>query len=744
MKRLLALRTSVITLTILIVLASSAPLYSQGPTPPGITELQQDTGGDVNVTWNPVNGTPSFVRGQIPVSKLGLAATPDSSAIAYAVVNRYAKVFGVAQSSQELRLDKTDVDALGMTHLMLHQVYQGVEVYDSLIKVHLSADQHTVTAISSAFIPNIHLTSVQPLLSVEVALSIAGKAMPKGTLVGQPKLVIYTGATRALGESARLAWLVELRDDALPAHNVYVLDAIAGGILDVLERLYDQTQFAVPSSIPAVRTSQSAPSSSVCNSQSHNGLQNCGDSPPLAGAITPYQGDTHVAVPGPLPSNAASLNRLVFTAANTYTLPGTLVRTEGQVPTDDQDADNAYAFAGDTFNYYLNTHGRNSYDDNGAPITSTVHYGTNYQQAFWNGQQMVYGDGFVVNDVVGHELTHAVTERTAQLEYRWQSGALNESISDVFGAMIDRDDWLIGEDLPAAVLAGRDAVRDMSNPSRLGQPDNTQNWVQTCTDNEGVHSNSGITNKAYYNIATAIGKDLAERIFYRVLTVYLQPTSGLEDARAASLQATWDLSNTLSYTASYSDVVASLTDGFNAVGIDGSWNPPANSCTCAATTALADTTIYPNPMTALAVATALYRARDQLLDSTPVGQHYRTLYEQQTGRISLLLLQDPKLRTMGGTILQEVAPELNALMDGNGAGQIVTNGIVSEVRSFLLQLAEQDRSNGGGALARIIEQEMSLTDWDRLVGMSFDEAWAYLNTHVTVKPNILYLPTILK
>jgi Zn-dependent metalloprotease len=168
--------------------------------------------------------------------------------------------------------------------------------------------------------------------------------------------------------------------------------------------------------------------------------------------------------------------------------------------------------------------------------------------------------------VTAHELTHAVTERTANLEYRWQSGALNESFSDIFGAMVDRDDWLMGEDLPIG------AIRDLDNPGAFGQPGNASGWVQTCGDNEGVHTNSGIPSKAFVNVASSIGKGDAERIFYRALTVYLQPQSTLEDARAAALQAAEDLFGV------GSTQLQAVNTGFGAVGLNGSFQPPVNNC----------------------------------------------------------------------------------------------------------------------------------------------------------------------
>ena len=208
----------------------------------------------------------------------------------------------------------------------------------------------------------------------------------------------------------------------------------------------------------------------------------------------------------------------------------------------------AHAYAEDVYDYYLNTHNRNSFDNNGATIRSTVHYGSNYNNAFWNGSQMVYGDGdgstfrslSGANDVVAHEITHAVTERTAGLQYQYQSGALNESFSDVFGYFLDPGDYLMGEDVYTPGVSG-DALRSLSNPAKYGQPEHMNSYVNTSSDNGGVHTNSGIPNKAAYNTIRSIGKTKAEKIYYRALTVYLTPTSDFSYARACLVQSAADL-----------------------------------------------------------------------------------------------------------------------------------------------------------------------------------------------------------
>lgn len=413
--------------------------------------------------------------------------------------------------------------------------------------------------------------------------------------------------------------------------------------------------------------------------------------------------------------------RETYNADHTKTIPGRMVRREGQGAVNDRDVDQAHDFAGTTYDYFKNTHGRTSYDNLGAPLLSTAHYDQNYNNAFWNGTQMVYGDGFAVLDVVAHELTHALTENTANLEYIWQSGAMNESFSDIFGAMIDRGDWVLGEDLPPDALGGRDGIRDLANPGRFGQPAHTQDWVYTCTDEQGVHTNSGIFNKAYYNIATALGKSKAELIFYRALSVYLKPKSSLEDGRAAAIQSAVDL-----YGAQSSEKSA-VEKGFNDVGLDGKWNPQSNDCGgCAATTAANYTGVFTQAVDTLRTVTTLYRVRDELLAQTPEGRRLTDLYSEHSPQINRLLLHDAGLRSRGATLLRLTQPELARLADGEETG-LITENLVSEVQLFLHELASVAEKNEVYELSSTINREMKRINWALLVGMSYEDAWAYLN-----------------
>uniref|UniRef100_UPI0034DAC314 M4 family metallopeptidase n=1 Tax=Streptomyces adonidis TaxID=3231367 RepID=UPI0034DAC314 len=238
--------------------------------------------------------------------------------------------------------------------------------------------------------------------------------------------------------------------------------------------------------------------------------------------------------------------RSIYDAEHRQDLPGTLVRSEGSDPGQDATVNRAYAGLGATFDLFLKVYGRNSINGEGLPLDATVHFDEDYGNAFWNGEQMVFGDGdgeifldFTLPiDVIGHELTHGVTQYTANLTYFGQPGALNESMSDVFGSLIkqhslgqtaDQADWLIGAGLLAPRVTGV-ALRSMKAPGTaydddlLGkdpQPATMDDYVRTGRDNGGVHINSGIPNHAFYLLATELGGHAWERagqIWYDVLT----------------------------------------------------------------------------------------------------------------------------------------------------------------------------------------------------------------------------------
>ncbi len=242
--------------------------------------------------------------------------------------------------------------------------------------------------------------------------------------------------------------------------------------------------------------------------------------------------------PGPHAESA----RHVYDCRGGTDLRGTEVRKEGDRSTKDIVVDHAYDYSGIVRDYFKNVLLRNSIDNKGLDLVLNVHYGHNFMNAFWDGDEMVFGDGdgdifisFTNSlDVIGHELTHGVTQFTNGLEYEGQSGALNEHISDVFGIAIKQNylgqtahdaDWLIGADIMGPKLKGQ-ALRSMKAPGTaydnklMGkdiQPDHMKNYYQGADDNQGVHINSGIPNKVFYLVSMEIGTDKAAFIWYNAI-----------------------------------------------------------------------------------------------------------------------------------------------------------------------------------------------------------------------------------
>ena len=264
----------------------------------------------------------------------------------------------------------------------------------------------------------------------------------------------------------------------------------------------------------------------------------------------------------------------------------------------------AHFGAEQTHKYFQGNHGRNSYNNAGAIIKSYVSYSSNFVNAFWDGQRMTYGDGDGVNygplvsvDIVGHEIAHGVTEYSANLVYSYQSGALNESFSDIFGESIEKyasgsNDWLMGDQIGAGGSGG--ALRSMSNPNVYGDPDTYlgTNWYSGSGDNGGVHYNSGVQNKWFYILTvgesgtndngssynvSGIGMDKAGAIAYRNLSVYLGSNSQYSDARAGAIQSAIDL-----YGAGSAEEIAT-TNAWYAVGVGAAYGAPSSYCNSAST-----------------------------------------------------------------------------------------------------------------------------------------------------------------
>ncbi|HLF52486.1 M4 family metallopeptidase [Flavobacterium sp.] len=291
----------------------------------------------------------------------------------------------------------------------------------------------------------------------------------------------------------------------------------------------------------------------------------------------------------------------------------------------DNGALDAHWGAEKTYDYFSSVHGRNSFDNAGAAIKSYVHYSTNYDNAYWNGSVMTYGDGsgtyfdiLTSIDVAGHEIGHAVCTKTANLAYQNESGAMNEAFSDIWGACIEyfaaptKSRWLIGEDIERR--AGHLALRSMSNPKSEGQPDTYGGsyWVsqvrcrpRSANDYCGVHTNSGVLNHWFYILTegktgtndkgssysiTGIGIDKAARITYRLETIYLSANSTYANARTFGIQAATDL-----YGAGSPEVIAT-TNAFYAVGVGAAYSAGARMSNDKSAEKINNTfKLYPNP-----------------------------------------------------------------------------------------------------------------------------------------------------
>jgi Zn-dependent metalloprotease len=261
-------------------------------------------------------------------------------------------------------------------------------------------------------------------------------------------------------------------------------------------------------------------------------------------------------------------SREVYDGRHKVALPGELVRSEGDPPVKDEMVNQVYALTGKVFDFYLDVFNRNSIDNQGMTIISTVHHRRKFNNAFWNGSQMVFGDGdgilftsFADLSIIGHELSHGVVQYSGGLMYKDQSGALNESFADVFGVMteqyankqtVSEASWLVGEHLFGPDVEGV-ALRSLKAPGLaydddiLGkdpQPFHMDLYVNTSSDYGGVHINSGIPNHAFYLLAQYLGGyswEKAGQIWYQTMQRLKNPMATFADWADMTVQTAWDL-----------------------------------------------------------------------------------------------------------------------------------------------------------------------------------------------------------
>ncbi|WP_246861116.1 M4 family metallopeptidase [Bacillus sp. REN3] len=503
------------------------------------------------------SGTPQFAAGKLTAPS---AKSAKEIVLDYLKSSKPKYKLGENESFTVLSVDP---DTLGGEVVRLQQFYEGIPVWGSTqaAKVDESGVLKVFTGTVTTNLNSKLLKKAEKKKSKQQAINLAEADLgfqPVYEKEPAAEVIVYPAADKAV-----FAYHVTLNFlSPEPGNYHYFIDAGTGEIINKFNAIHT--------------AGKTGPSLTGTNA---------------VGAGTGVLGDTKTL--NTLLSNGAyylqdnTRGSGVFTydAQNRQRIPGTLWMDADNLLNAKYDgaAVDAHYYAGLTYDFYKNTFNRNSYDNKGAALKSTVHYGRSYNNAFWNGQQMVYGDGDGTTfiplsgglDVVAHELTHAVTDFSSDLVYQYESGALNEAVSDIFGTLAEfhdnnNPDFEIGEDIYTPNKAG-DALRSMSDPTKYGDPDHYSKRYTGTSDNGGVHTNSGIINKAayllseggtHYGVAVSgIGTDKMGAIFYRANTVYFTSSTNFSQARAGLVQAAKDL-----YGSSSAEVT-SVNKAFDAVGI---------------------------------------------------------------------------------------------------------------------------------------------------------------------------------
>lgn len=507
-----------------------------------------------------------------------------------------APIMGITNTDEEMLLVNEDTDELGMHHVKYQQVYNQIPIYGAEVILHGKAG--SINMLMGRYEPTPILDTKPTLTLADAKLTVANHvgeiSLPKNDIFNlfdidplTTRLVIYKG--KLAYHSTTYKNLVDRREIFTDAHT--------GSIINEYK--------------------------SFCKFHNHNSentTHNCNHTP-VASPTSPTK--TNAAPWGDETTTATDLLGISRTI-HTYEQGGTYYmmdiskpdmfnnssnlpnEPEGVIWTinafnsspegDNFDYDHFTSFNNTwgsapeaissqfngnlAYQYFLDRHARVSINGQAGNIVSFVNVadkqGGSMDNAFWNGFAMFYGNGSQSFkplarglDVAGHEMTHGVVQNTANLEYYGESGALNESFADVFGAMIDRDDWLIGEDVVNTSAFPSGALRSLINPNQGQatndfnsgwQPKHVNQQYNGQEDNNGVHINSGIPNHAFYQFANAVGKDKAEDVYYRALDKYLTKSSQFIDARLAVIQAAQDLNLS-------SNEIQAARNAFDAVGI---------------------------------------------------------------------------------------------------------------------------------------------------------------------------------
>ncbi len=486
---------------------------------------------------------PVYLEVKLPNLKSASIKTPEQRF--YSFFEATMPVSKLKDPYKSFQISKIETDALGMVHMRATQLFKGIEIHGTESTLHLDKEKERFTGR----IKNIPEDfDVIPSLSPAEAVNITIEKLKKETKVreltnSEKKFLEYEAPKTKLivfendDNNFSLAYEVEIRPNFLEVWKYYI-DAKNGGTL----RRYNATASDGPATAKAY---------DLNNVQRDiNTYLEAGTYYLIDISETMFDASNFEGVIMTLDANNTSTQNLNYTYI-----------TSTNNTWNNKTAVSAHANTMATYKYLEKTFKRNSLSGSGSNILSFINItnddGTSMDNAFWNGKAAYYGNGqdfkplAGAQDVISHELGHGVVSNSANLEYYSQSGAINETFADFFGAMVDRDDWLVGEDI---IKSGK-PMRNMADPHNGGtsvydgwQPRHMSEIVTgaeldnfTNRDNEGVHINSGIGNYCVYLLATSTSKEAAEQIFYRALTNYLTSTSNFLDFRVAAVQSARDL-----------------------------------------------------------------------------------------------------------------------------------------------------------------------------------------------------------
>lgn len=535
------------------------------------------------------HGTPLLIKGSLDYPKKtfdGKSALENECLSYMEAIQDILKVDAAMEHSFQLKHSQTGLD--GQVHARFQQYLQEVPVYGAELVLHL--ENGTVQMLTGRTVPQPKLENLNPTYTENQAIQLVAEDLAGFTrvktltehelkLVGGnqqiAELVIYYKEKDLAQE--HLAWHIEYAPN-LMSRWTYFVDAHSGEILQQFNQicqLHKHTTEAhehMPPDGPAIATATDLFGfNRTINTYEKDGLFFMID------ASRPMHNENQ----SNFPDEAVGV---VWTIDAENTSPqndnfSTVHVTSGNNTWNNPTAVSAHYNAGEAYEYFRTTFGRNSINGQGGNIISLINVRDENNQdmdnAFWNGFAMFYGNGDQVFtdplakalDVASHELSHGVIQNTANLEYFGESGAMNESFADIFAVMVDRDDWQLGEDIVNNSIFSTGALRDVSNPNNGGTSLNTPGWQPASVseqffgseDNGGVHINSGITNRAFFLFASEVGKDVAEQVYYEALTNYLVRSSQFIDLRIAIIAAAEALYNT--------SVANAAASAFTQVGI---------------------------------------------------------------------------------------------------------------------------------------------------------------------------------